>query len=559
MTLLTRLILLSLLLTAALPLPAQTLSTLQQSYDKAVADKAAGPFQAAVAELNAKYSTALDRLTTAATQAGNLDEAIALRDEKKLLLLDGTLPEDSEITPASLKSARQTYRQQVTALKAARDAATQPLTDHFRTLLQNLLTQTTQAGKLDEALLIREKIASLSATTPDKTPSVVIPSTPATPPTRSAASSKLITAKSTGKTDAAAAQQVIAWALANGATVTTSLGIVGAEEKLKTAPPGKFSVTEINMGPASESFPWHVLAGLGQLDRLYLPYGLKLTEAETQHFRHLGALRTLKIGSVTDAGLQAMSALPTVKELILSQAHEDLSTLPLFQQHTPEVTKLVVTSSEKIGNSADAFFAALTAWQEVGEVHSFVSIKAAQAQHLARLPKLRRLLLFSGSTIEVGCLPLIPQLTTVNFNAKQPPEILREVAAKPNLEWFTFDMEGLTFADLPDLSGCPKLLKLEIENPPSPASEIIAKYSFPQGLYVLKLYNTEIDEVAIERLLKFKRLDILQLVQCRFTPTAIAMLKEVKQPKEIDLRASNLTDAEFKALQKALPKCKIHK
>ncbi|MBK8091177.1 MAG: hypothetical protein IPK32_04060 [Verrucomicrobiaceae bacterium] len=427
--------------------------------------------------------------------------------------------------------------------------------EHFRTLLQGLLTQTTQAGKLDEALAIREKITALTADTKTTTPAETAPVAKPTAPT---GNSKLATAKSNGKTDPAAAQQIIAWALANGSTVTTSLGIVGPEEKLKTAPAGKYSATEISMGPTAEGFPWSALAGLGQLTRLGLGTDRALTEAETQHFRHLGGLRVLSIGSVTEAGLQAMPLLPNLVELQVSPTQEDLPTFHLLQERTQSVTKLVI-SYKRIGKDAEAVFAALSGWLELKEVHSFISIKTALAQHLARLPKLTRLYLFTGSTIEEGCLSLMPQLTTVNFNAKQSPGVLREVASLRNLGWFSFDMEGLTFADFPDFSGCPKLLKIEVENPPGLSSDIIAKCSFPQGLYTLKLVKTEIDEAAVEMLLKFKRLDILQLVNCRFSAAAIEKLQNLKQPKEMDLRGSNLTDTDFKALQKALPKCKINK
>ncbi len=541
---------------------AQDLTTLQQSYDKAVAEKATAPYQAAVAELNAKYSAALDRLTAAATQAGNLDEAIALRDEKKLLLPDGTLPEDSENTPASLKSARATYRQQVIVLKAARDAATQPLTDHFRSLLQNLLTQTTQAGKLDEALLIREKIATLSAPTPDKMPSVVMPGTPATPPTRSTASSKLITAKSTGKTDPAAAQQVIAWALANGSTVTTSLGVVGQGEKLTTAPQGKFSVTEIYMKSYGDDFPWPALAGLGQLQK-FLPSQIEpLTAEQTRHFHNLGSLRFLKMIATTEDGLQAMPVLPNLIELELSyETFDPLPNLHLLQERTASA-QILTPFRLPSGEVADVLFSRLSGWPNFRRLQGGTWITPARAVSLATYPKFTELGLMTSAKVDPECLPIMKNLVSVGFNGPQPPAVMNDLRSLPNLQRITLDLEGVAISDLPDFAQCKAVTEIGLDNVPSPAAEVVSKCIGIAGIKIFKLGRAQIEPITINLLLGFKNLEVVSLNGSRFGPeafTALQQLKALKSLKEVNLKNSGITDADFKALQKALPKCKFIK
>jgi hypothetical protein len=98
-----------------------SLAILQASYEKAVAEKATAPYLTAAAELNQKYSTALDRLTASATQAGDLDTALALRDEKKRLAAAAPLPADDFAAPETLKTLRLTYRSALANLELSRD------------------------------------------------------------------------------------------------------------------------------------------------------------------------------------------------------------------------------------------------------------------------------------------------------------------------------------------------------------------------------------------------------------------------------------------------------
>ncbi len=550
---LSRLYLLCSLLTAALPLPAQTHTTLEQSYEKAVAEKATAPYLAAVAALNEKYSSALDRLTVSATQAGDLDTALALREEKSRLLPEGTLPEDTETLPAALRAARATYRQQITALQTKRDADIQPLKDHFRTLLQGLLTQATQAGKLDEALVIREKITSLTSVPQ------LAEIAPAAKTASPSGSSKLITAKSTGKTDPEAARQIITWALAHESTVTTSLGIVGPKEKLNTTPPGKFSVTEIVLRNSANDFPWSALTGMGELLELVINQDTPLTAEQTRHFNNLGRLRFIKIGTVTEYGYQAMPVLPSLTDMELSTQEDPLPTFHLLQERTPSLqmfSPLRLPSAE----IADAVFARLSGWPKFNNLHGGIWITATRAAHLAALPKFDKMNLGTGCKVDEGCLITLKNLNVIKFNGPLPAPILHEVVTLPKLKQLALDLEGIGLADLPDFSKCKTLTDISLDNAPQPAAEVVAKCTSLSGMKIFKFGYTQIEAATIAQLLSFKELEVLSLNECRFSPEAFGSfqeLKALKSFKELNIKNSGISADDLKALKKALPKCVI--
>lgn len=552
----TSLLLALLLVSVTLSLHAQTLDGLQQSFDKAVSEKATAPYRAAVAELNRKYSAAIDRLTTAATQAGDLDTALILREEKSRLLPEGTLPEDTESTPAALKAARATYRQQVAALQSARDAATQPLKQHFITLLQGLLTQTTQAGKLDEALTLREKIASLSSKT-DPAPPGTSPSKPASPP---AGSSRLITAKSTGKTDPEAARQIITWALANDATVTTNLGIIGEKEKLTASPPGKFSVTELSLNSVLDDFPWTALTGLGELQKLIFHTDFELTANHTRYFANLGDLRFLKIKNASEAGLQAMPILPKIFEVeVNNPSPEFVNLLHLLQERTASAETITATAIAT-SDIADAFCSKLAGWPQFRKLHGSTWITATRADYLAALPKFEALAVMTGTKIESGLLPSFKNLLAFASNSAQPPAILQELTTLPKLFRITLDLEKMSPADIPDFNASKALTEVHLENSPTPAAEVVAKCNGITGMKIFKLVFTQIDPATITALLSFKNLEVLSLNDCKFTPdafTALPQLKALKNLKELNLKNSGIPPADLAALKRALPKTLI--
>jgi hypothetical protein len=79
----------------------QRLSSLEKTFQDAYEKQAGAAHKSAVADLNTKFTAALDRSIATVSQAGKLDEALALRNEKTLIQTSGAVPEeDAEDTEA---------------------------------------------------------------------------------------------------------------------------------------------------------------------------------------------------------------------------------------------------------------------------------------------------------------------------------------------------------------------------------------------------------------------------------------------------------------------------
>ncbi|MBN8418299.1 MAG: SUMF1/EgtB/PvdO family nonheme iron enzyme [Verrucomicrobia bacterium] len=142
---------------------------MQAKYDERVGAEVLRPHEAAVADLNAKFSAALERAQAAAQKAGNLDDAFAIKKEREAVLSGKYLmPQDDDKTPTSLKAIRATYRASLAKLEAESDKALRPLKDAYARSLDTLITTLTRGGRLEEAMTlkkVREDMLSSTAAT----------------------------------------------------------------------------------------------------------------------------------------------------------------------------------------------------------------------------------------------------------------------------------------------------------------------------------------------------------------------------------------------------------
>ncbi len=140
----------------------------QSAYDREVGT----PIASSIAELNTSYLAALDRAMTAATTGNQLDEALALREEKQLVTdAKPLLPLDDTKAPATLKNLRETYLKQITVYEQERSAKAQPVFDQYSKALDELQASFTRQNKLDEALKVRTVKEQLG----DKMKSLALP------------------------------------------------------------------------------------------------------------------------------------------------------------------------------------------------------------------------------------------------------------------------------------------------------------------------------------------------------------------------------------------------
>ena len=128
---------------------------LQQACTAAIARDVTPAHLAAVQALGTQYTAALDRALEVATQTGNLDNALALRAEKKRLADKAPLPAADTPTPEPLNTLRLTYRASLSQLATQRDQRLLPLHEKYLQALQSYQDELTRAQNLDAALTVK--------------------------------------------------------------------------------------------------------------------------------------------------------------------------------------------------------------------------------------------------------------------------------------------------------------------------------------------------------------------------------------------------------------------
>jgi hypothetical protein len=160
-------------LTSPVPLSAQTgavpgvvdrqIELYEAELAVAYAEGVEKAFQAKVRDLDLKYFQAVDRALEAATRAAQLEEALAIREEKKRFEEQSGVPAgDAPGDPTALVQLRATYRTQIQKLEAERDLAAAPLFTAHDAKLEAYQTLLTTEGKLDDALKVKAARAEVA-------------------------------------------------------------------------------------------------------------------------------------------------------------------------------------------------------------------------------------------------------------------------------------------------------------------------------------------------------------------------------------------------------------
>lgn len=114
-------------------------------------------YEQGVASLNARYLIAIDKALKTAQTEGQLDEALALRQEKDTLAKNSR--PGREAVPAhapALAALRSTYATALASLKSARAKASLPLMQDYNQKAESLIARLVKEGKLDEAKSARD-------------------------------------------------------------------------------------------------------------------------------------------------------------------------------------------------------------------------------------------------------------------------------------------------------------------------------------------------------------------------------------------------------------------
>lgn len=163
------------------------LATLESQFQGAFEREVNASHAEQVAALGASYLTALDRALAEATKNGRLDEAIALRDEKKRFMTHKFMP---SIDPAGLDGAivrlRGTYRKTEKSYGQQRDATALPLYDRYLGVLASLEKQMLAAGQSTTAAKVRVKHADVLTRRTQRAANVPAGTIPLPPPAATA-------------------------------------------------------------------------------------------------------------------------------------------------------------------------------------------------------------------------------------------------------------------------------------------------------------------------------------------------------------------------------------
>ncbi|MBX7209980.1 MAG: hypothetical protein K1X78_16805 [Verrucomicrobiaceae bacterium] len=256
---------------------------MRSQYEKVLAERVTAPFDAAKADLDAKFTAALDRIADEAKKEGKLDAVLAILEDERRLANKFPLPEDDDATPDSLKKLRGIYREQLTKLEEQRTANHTGILPAYTEKLKALETTLTKADRIDEAREVMSYRESLTA-----------PGSSA----NEAATAAPVAAGGGVKLEKLPQREVAEWVLSVGG----KLGLMEGKRRidastLEELPRGKFSIV-----------------------RIKLPTNKKRPFTDEDLDTHLGILPDLQAFvlfyvPVTDAGLQFLHACPKLQFL----------------------------------------------------------------------------------------------------------------------------------------------------------------------------------------------------------------------------------------------------
>jgi serine/threonine protein kinase len=299
------------------------LSKLETGFRSRYETDAQKPFLTALGGLNQSYLTnGIARARSAAQAQGSLAEVTALDAEKAALEKGVAVPlEDTDSTPAALKTLRTTYRAALAKITAERDAKAAPLYDLYLRALDAYIADLTKTGKISDAKhvsALRDEIAQqkpqtaaapLAATKP-VTSAATAPPTPPTPtPTPTTASSSWRIAAE--------------YLVNNGGSFVASKA--NSNKKITTVseiPTGKFDIIEISLDRLNSALPplknedLLAFTGLRDLRRVWIrPSGPGLSDAAFAFLIGNDELNWLHLEGVKDVTDAVLLNLVSAKKL----------------------------------------------------------------------------------------------------------------------------------------------------------------------------------------------------------------------------------------------------
>jgi hypothetical protein len=113
----------------------------------------------------ADYAKELDTLEQAMTKQGNLNGVVAVRQDETDLKTANTIPDTTDQTPAELKALKEKSKRMMTVAETDKKKEIGRLTTQYLDKLQKLQEALTKAAKIDDALMVKNEIDQVKAST----------------------------------------------------------------------------------------------------------------------------------------------------------------------------------------------------------------------------------------------------------------------------------------------------------------------------------------------------------------------------------------------------------
>ncbi|MDZ4286832.1 MAG: protein kinase, partial [Prosthecobacter sp.] len=331
----------------------QRLATLEKQFLALYERDAGAAFNTSLAALNVSYTGALDRAMATATQAGKLDEVVAIRDEKQRITSgQGIPPADLETLSATLKAMRATYRQALAKLEEQRDKSALPLYNYYDQALARYQAELTQQQKIDDALRVKTKREEVSRKMPQADAGTGAGAAPAPlAPGLTKGSSSIPKSGDAQATGRSRWYEAARWVVSVGGHLrVVKNGTETGVDTLEEIPAGKFDVVSVTIdgNPKSANVKDDDFTRLSGLAIRYLRLSkLDLTDAAFAFLPTTPELQKILLSEVrvTDEIFSHMAPLQKLTELDIQTAPEltgtgleKLASLPLLKTATFNLT-----------------------------------------------------------------------------------------------------------------------------------------------------------------------------------------------------------------------------
>ncbi|MGV3660116.1 MAG: protein kinase domain-containing protein [Prosthecobacter sp.] len=532
---------------AAAPQDAVTakLTDLESKFQAALERDAGAAYKAQVATLNTGYTAALDRALGAASKAGQLEEAVVLREEKARIGSGKELPpEDLDSLPASLKKLRATWRGTESDYARQRDAKAAPLYAAYDKTLDALQTELTKQNKIDDALRVKSVRDALAQRRGGGAPPLDETPAPSKAPAAMPAGAVAVEASSSWR-------KAAEWILDVGGEINIRRNGTGFTrvKDVKDLPGGRFDIIAIVIEPRGGKGPQITdddltrFNGLRDIESVRMSHLTAVTgggfaafaasaESMTQFAvydsplqpQHMGLitrfknLRRLELNSIPSLTAESLAGIQVLKELTQLRLLGQMKVDDKILLGLAGLTKLEDLSLPG-APITDEGLVALRGMKSLLylDLSACKSITGSGLAHLAGAKELGRLVL-GHSAVDDTALAHLSGLTRLRDVGLHQTAItddgIRHLASLKELRSLEIGAKGITGATLHQLSGCKELIRLDLYERSGPD-------------------KTSVDDAGLQSLAAagLPKLETLSFARGGITAAALAHLKDMKLTK----------------------------